>query len=163
MNEIIIENKPIWDEFKNRLFNIDNQGAFSFANLKIGTEFNCYSCLVSFKNSNPNGVANLNGIDYDGKYKCLEFSIAVDKSDKTTKSIGVNLLDKVDSISKKSPNNKIIAVVKTNNKIREYVAECFYRNGYEGEGILNQNNITQRKKYYKNIFLISDLTLSKNP
>lgn len=149
MNEIVIEKDPIWDEFKDRLFNNDNQGAFSFANLKIGAEFNCYSCLVSFKNGIPNGVAILNVTDFDRDNKCLEINIAVDKSDKTTKLIGVSLLNKAESISKESPYNKIIAVVKTTNKKREDVAEWFYSNGYEVEGLLNQNDIYQRKKYYK--------------
>lgn len=162
MNEITIEKNPIWDEFKNRLFNIDNKGAFSFTGLKIGTEFNCYSCLILFKNGNPNGVAILNVMDYDDENKCLEISIVVNKSDKTTKLKRVRLLEKAESISKKSPYNKIIAVVKTTNKNRANVAEWFYSNGYEVEGLLNQNDISKRKKYFKNIFPIIDLTLSKN-
>ncbi len=162
MNKIVIENNPIWDKFKNRLFNIENPGAFSFTGLKIGTEFNCYACFVSVKDGVSNGVAILNVTDYDNKSKCLEINIAVDQSDRTNKSKGVNLLKKVESICKNSPYHIIIAVVKATNKKREDVAEWFYKNGYEVEGLLTQNDKSQRIKYYKNIFQKNNLTLSKN-
>lgn len=164
--EIIIENTPLWDDFKNRLFNADNPGAFSDKNFQIGQSINCFSSLICLIDNEPCGIATINMTSEfdieDMPVNVLELNIAVDKRNKPKACVGKALLNKAEEIAKENGFEEIRGVVKHSNLKRDQVAEWLLNNGFDIENNPFDSEFNKKLIFCKRLFSKnSDITFVK--